>query len=124
MKNDRVSSITRLVVLLLLAAACGSSDSETSLDSPGDACDGSRPIVCGSVAQGGSSRDVILFCKDGAYQSVKSCEPTNGQTNRCFGGASSTLADCFDEPDAAFVTRCEVRGSGTSTTYRCAVGRK
>jgi hypothetical protein len=34
------------------------------------------------------------------------------------------VVDCFDEPSAGSVTRCEVRGSGTSTTYACSVGKR
>ena len=121
----RLALAAPFVLTVSIAVACGSDDSDSGLASPGDACDGSRPLVCGSLSKGGSRRDVVLLCKGGVYESVMDCKPTgNGLTNRCFGGGNSTVTDCFDEPSAGSVTRCEVSGSGTSTSHSCSVGRR
>lgn len=114
-----------LMLVFVMVAACGGDDSSDALASPGDGCDGSRPLVCGSVAKGGTRRDVVLACKGGTYSSVLDCKPGgNGLTNRCFPGGNNTVVDCFDEPSAGTVTRCAASGSGTSVTYGCSVGRR
>lgn len=114
-----------VVLIVAAAAACGSDDSPAALSSPGDACDGSRPVVCGAVAKGSDRRDVVLACKSGAYETLLDCKPGgNGLTNRCFAGGNSTVVDCFDEPSAGKVTRCEASGRGTTVTYGCSVGRR
>lgn len=114
-----------LLLVFVLVAACGGDDSSDALSSPGDACDGSRPLVCGSVAKGGTRRDVVLACKGGTYASVLDCKPGgNGLTNRCFPGGNNTIVDCFDEPSAGKVTRCEASGSGSSVAYGCSVGSR
>jgi hypothetical protein len=116
-----------IVIASLLLVACSSSDEEAAkLDSPGDACDGTAPLVCGSLAKNSttSRKDVILFCNNGVYETVLNCAPTgNGLTNRCFTGGNSSVADCFDEPEKGKVTRCEVSGSGTSVVNKCTVGQ-
>ncbi len=121
-----LSILPASLVLIAIGIGCGSSDDDgVELASPGDACDGSKPITCGGLARGSAQRDVVLVCKSGRYESVMDCKPTNsGQTNRCFAGASSTIVDCFDEPTLGSVTRCEVSGAGTSTSHSCTVSKR
>lgn len=117
-----------LVVACAVIAWVGCSsngDDEPTRASPGDACDGSRPLVCGSLAKAGTRADVILFCKAGRYETALDCAPGgNGLTNRCFAGGNDTVVDCFDEPKAGQVTRCQVKGSGSAITSACTVGSR
>ena len=113
------------VLAVVAVGACSSDDSDPVLASPGDPCDGSKPLVCGSLAKGGTRRDVVLACKGGSYETQLDCKPTgNGLTNRCFPGGNNTVVDCYDEPSAGQVTRCDASGSGTSVSYSCQVGRR
>jgi hypothetical protein len=111
-------------VYVVLAGACASNkDDAFALPSPGDACDLSRPLTCGSLASGGSRRDVIIFCKDGRYETVLNCPPSgSGLKNRCHPGGNNTVTDCVDEPMIGQVTRCRASGSGTSVVNTCTVG--
>lgn len=119
------SLVTASFLVLPIVVACDSDDDSGSvLSSPDDACDGSEPIKCGSLAKGGDRRDVIIVCKNGVYESVMDCKPGgNGSTNRCFTQGAATIVDCVDEPSPGMVTRCEVSGSGTSLTHTCTPGR-
>lgn len=114
---------TGLVPALALFG-CGN-ESTASNPMAGDACDGSKSLACGSLSADSDTNQVILYCNEGVYESVMDCKPTDqGQTNRCFEGGNSTVVDCFDEPAAGQVTRCEVTGQGTGTAYECTVGQR
>jgi len=124
MKTRSLAFVTTTVFVLSIVVACDSDDSDSGLPSPGDACDGSKPIMCGSLAKGSDRRDVVIVCKNGVFESVMDCKPGgSGNTNRCFAQGSFTIVDCVDEPSPGSVTRCEVSGSGTELSHSCRPGR-
>jgi hypothetical protein len=121
-----IVSLGALALALVVGSACSSDDDGSSTNPiPGEACDASKPLVCGSLSAGSNQNQVILFCKNGKYESVGDCKPTgNGLTNRCFEGANFTVVDCFDEPSVGQVTRCEVKATGAETSAVCSVGSR
>ena len=118
----RLKWLLAFAVASLMSVHCGSDESESTNPIPGDSCDASKPLVCGSLSAESTVSQVVLFCRDGVYETVMECRPVGGgETNRCFEQGNSTVVDCTDEPEAGSITRCEVTGSGADLAYECSV---